>query len=253
MNLLNLAILLFLYMNLWFIVSLIKKRSDLADLAWGLGFVLLAWASLIASNQFNLRGLLITTLVTIWGLRLASHIYRRVSAKPEDARYAQWRIDWGSTFIFRSYLQIFILQGIFLFVISQSFLHINLSLSQPLTYLDLLGLVVWLTGFLFESIADKQLTDFVRNPENKGHLMTKGLWHYSRHPNYFGEVTQWWGIYLLSLSVGGVLTILSPLTITLLILFVSGVPLLEKKYTGRPDWEEYKSKTSVFLPLPPRS
>ena len=109
------------------------------------------------------------------------------------------------------------------------------------------GLIVWIFGFYFESTADKQLSNHIKNPANKGKLMTTGLWKYSRHPNYFGEVTQWWGIFLLSSSL---FTIISPLTITLLILFVSGIPLLEKKYEGRPDWEEYKKKTSIFIPLP---
>lgn len=112
------------------------------------------------------------------------------------------------------------------------------------------GIIIWMIGFYFESTADKQLSEFIKNPENKGKLMTSGLYKYSRHPNYFGEVTQWWGIFLIS---GSLITIISPLTITLLILFVSGVPLLEKKYVGRSDWEEYKKKTSVFIPLPSNS
>jgi steroid 5-alpha reductase family enzyme len=108
-------------------------------------------------------------------------------------------------------------------------------------------------GFLFESIGDKQLSQFIKKPENKGRLMTEGLWKYSRHPNYFGEITQWWGIWIIILSASnGLLGVIGPITISFLILFVSGIPLLEKKYKGREDFEEYKKKTSILLPLPPK-
>jgi steroid 5-alpha reductase family enzyme len=114
--------------------------------------------------------------------------------------------------------------------------------------------IVWILGYIFEVIGDRQLQHFVAQPDNRGKLMTSGLWKYSRHPNYFGELTMWWGIWLISLSVtNGLLTIIAPLTITFLLRFVSGVPLLEKKYAGNPDWEIYRRKTSVLIPLPPRS
>lgn len=125
--------------------------------------------------------------------------------------------------------------------------------ETPIGWLDMVGLVVWGIGFFFEVIGDRQLQLFVARPENRGKLMTSGLWKYSRHPNYFGELTMWWGIWLISVSVvGGVWTILAPITITVLLRYVSGVPLLEKKYTGNPEWEIYRQKTSVLIPLPPR-
>jgi steroid 5-alpha reductase family enzyme len=128
-------------------------------------------------------------------------------------------------------------------------LFINLGTGGPLGFFDLVGFLVWITGFYFESTGDAQLARFVRDPINKGKIMQSGLWKYTRHPNYFGEVTQWWGIFIISLSVPfGIFTIIGPLTITYLILFVSGVPMLEKKYAGRADFEAYKKRTSVFFP-----
>lgn len=242
------GILVFFYMNFWFMFSLIIKRNDIADFAWGLGFVIIAWFTFLKSG-LNLTSTIVTLLVTIWGLRLASHIYKRLKRTTEDKRYLDWRNSWGKYFILRSYFQVYILQGLFLYLISLSIVFVN---SQNVNFglLQIIGIIVWVIGFYFESTADKQLSTFVKNPDNKGKLMTTGLWKYSRHPNYFGEVTQWWGIFILS---DGIFTIISPITITFLILFVSGVPLLEKKYEGRSDWEEYKKKTSVFIPLPSNS
>jgi steroid 5-alpha reductase family enzyme len=248
---LTLALILFLYMNLWFIISLIKKRNDVADVAWGLGFVVMAWTSFFLSDVSLLQGLLVGVLVSIWGLRLASHIYTRNKGKAEDYRYLAWRKEWGKYFYLRSYLQVYLLQGFLLFLIVFPVLMINKSLDPGLGWLDFVGLLVWLVGFYFESVGDAQLARFIKDPANKGKLMQSGLWALTRHPNYFGEVTQWWGIWLIALSVsGGLLSIIGPLTITFLILKVSGIPMLEKKMIEHPDFAEYKRKTSMFIPLP---
>ncbi len=247
-----LAIVLFLYMTFWFIVSVVKKRNDVADIAWGLGFILLSWSGGFMTG-LNWRSLIVNTLVTIWGLRLAWHIYRRNRNKPEDYRYQTCRKEWKN-FYLRSFLQIYLLQGLLLFLIVSPVLLINQSQFIDFRLYDFVGLAVWSIGFYFESVGDKQLRQFISNPANKGKIMDQGLWRYSRHPNYFGEVTQWWGIFIFTLSVPlAFVTIIGPLTITLLILFVSGVPLLEKKYAGRKDFEEYKKRTSIFIPLPPKS
>jgi steroid 5-alpha reductase family enzyme len=248
-----LASLLFLYMSFWFAVSQIKKRNDVADEAWGLGFVLLAWLSYLINGNFNLAALLVNTLVSIWGLRLFWYINKRHKGKPEDARYLAWRKEWGKWFMLRSYLQVYLLQGLMLFLITIPVLIINNSPYGFLNILSLIGFAIWLIGFFFESVGDSQLSKFIKNPVNKGKLMTSGLWKYTRHPNYFGEVTQWWGIWLISFSLSNLwFGIIGPITITVLILFVSGVPLLEKKYKGRADFEEYKKKTSIFVPMPPK-
>lgn len=248
----TIALALFLYMNIWFLVAVLIKRNDVADIAWGLGFVLMSWIAFLWSEH-SARSLLVTVLVTIWGTRLAWHIARRNLSKPEDRRYAVWRQEWKHVYG-RSYLQIFMLQGFFLYVIVLPVLFINASAPVSLTFLmDGGGVLAWLVGFFFESVGDRQLKTFLNNPANKGKIMDQGLWAYSRHPNYFGEVLQWWGIFLIALPVPyGYATIIGPLLITFLILFVSGIPMLEKKYAGRPDYQSYKKKTSVFIPLPPR-
>jgi steroid 5-alpha reductase family enzyme len=239
-------------MNLWFIVSLIKKRNDVADVAWGLGFVVLAWASFITTSSNSLISLITNCLVTIWGLRLAFHIYSRNKGKAEDYRYNKWRQDWGKWFYLRSYFQIYILQGIFLFLISLPVLFIN-NLPSSINIFSFVGFIVWLIGFYFEVVGDYQLSEFIKNPNNKGKLMTSGLWQYTRHPNYFGEVTQWWSIFIIALSVhNGWISIIGPITITFLILKVSGIPMLEKKMEKNPEFLDYKNKTSMFIPLPKR-
>ncbi len=245
----TIAIILFLYMSSWFLLSVLKKRNDLADIAWGLGFFLLSWISFFLGQIQGLRGLLACLLVTIWGLRLAWHIHSRNKNKSEDYRYAKWREDWGQWFYLRSYLQVYMLQGVFLFLIVFPVLLINKSLDTSLNFLDIVALVVWLIGFIFESVGDYQLKRFIKNPNNRGQLMQSGLWRYTRHPNYFGEVVQWWGIWLLALSVtNGLFSIIGPITITILILKVSGIPLLEEKMREKPQFAEYARRTSIFIP-----
>ncbi|MSR76375.1 MAG: DUF1295 domain-containing protein [Candidatus Ryanbacteria bacterium] len=242
---------LFVYMSLWFVISLIKQRNDVADVAWGLGFILVTWVSFVLSNDSGSRGLLAGVLVSIWGLRLAWHIHMRNRGKAEDYRYLAWRKQWGEWFYVRSYLQVYLLQGALLFVISLPVLLINKNAGTELNFLDILGVLVWLTGFFFEVVGDAQLARFIKDPANKGRLMQSGLWAYTRHPNYFGEVTQWWGLWLIALSTPqGWLGIVGPLTITFLILKVSGVPMLEKKMAEHPDFAGYERRVSMFIPLP---
>lgn len=247
----NLILVLFAYMTFWFVVSLIKKRNDVADVAWGLGFILMAWTSFFFSGVSGTKGILVSTLVSIWGLRLAWHIYTRNKGKGEDYRYLAWRKEWGIWFYPRSYLQVYLLQGFLLFLIVFPVLVINKNFNSSLVWFDLIGVLVWLFGFYFEVMGDAQLAKFISNPANKGKLMQSGLWAYTRHPNYFGEVTLWWGIWLIAVYVpNGIFTIIGPLTITFLILKVSGIPMLEKKMEENPEFAEYKRKVSKFIPLP---
>lgn len=249
----TLAIILFGYMTTWFVLSILKKRNDIADIAWGLGFVLLAWVSFAVSESMSSRGILVGVLVTVWGTRLAWHIYQRNRGKTEDYRYAAWRKEWGSSFFVRSFFQVYMLQGVLLYLVVMPVLFINHSRGGSLGLLDLVGCAVWIMGFLFESIGDAQLARFIKDPANKGKLIQSGLWQYTRHPNYFGEVTQWWGIWLIALNVpGGWVSIIGPLTITFLILKVSGIPMLEKKMSEKPEFADYSKRTSMFIPLPPR-
>jgi steroid 5-alpha reductase family enzyme len=242
-----------IYMAVWFIVAQILRRNDIADIAWGAGFILVAITAMIVSEGMVTRSLLVVFLVTLWGIRLAIHIYKRNRGKPEDPRYRKWREEWGRHAVIRTLFQLFFLQGLLIVIISLPVTFIIMYGQDPFGILDALGVCIWLAGFLFEVIGDYQLAQYKRDPAHKGQIMTGGLWTYTRHPNYFGEVVLWWGIYIVALSVTkGWATILGPLTITFLILKVSGIPLLEEKYKENEDFRAYKRRTSAFFPLPPR-
>lgn len=241
------------YMTGWFVASLIKGRNDIADVAWGPGFIVASGAALAAGGVYSWRSLLLGALIVLWGVRLSFHIHARNAGRGEDPRYRQWREAWGKWFVLRSFLQVFMLQGGCLLVVALPVIHASAAPPSPFGLLDLFGLLVWLSGFLFEAVGDAQLLRFMHEPANKGKLMTTGLWRYSRHPNYFGEVTLWWGVWLVACSVPqGGWTVAGPLMITFLLLKVSGIPMLERRYVGRADFEAYKRRTSAFLPLPPQ-
>jgi steroid 5-alpha reductase family enzyme len=148
---------------------------------------------------------------------------------------------------------VFLLQGVFMLLITVPLVIANTYDAGQLGVLDAVGVLVWGVGFFFEALGDYQLTQFLRDPANRGKIMRYGLWKYTRHPNYFGEVTQWWGVFLVVLSVAnGWMGIIGPLTISTLILKISGIPMLERPFEGKPEWEEYKKRTSVFFPMPPK-
>lgn len=248
------ALVLVGYVHLLFVLSLLKKRNDVADVAWGPGFVLLALTSLVTAGAVTSLSVAVSLLVTIWGLRLGLHIYRRNRSKPEDYRYAEWRKRWGRWFVVRSYAQVYLLQGALLYLIAIPVLLINTSPSASWNPLTFSGLALGLAGLILEAISDVQLSRFRRNPANRGKLMTTGLWAYSRHPNYFGEVLHWWGVWAMACAVpGGLASVLSPLLITFLILKISGIPLLEQKMQHHPQFAEYKARVSAFVPLPPKT
>lgn len=238
-------------MSCWFIVSVIIKRNDTADVAWGFGFIAAAITGLIVNHNHSVTAILTIILVSIWGLRLGIHIGLRNLKKSEDQRYKAWKDTWGKWFHLRSYFQIFMLQGLLMFLVVFPVLVIDNYAVKNLNTLLTIGALIWIFGFIFESIGDKQLREFISNPSNKGQIMMRGLWKYTRHPNYFGEITQWWGIGVIALSCRhGWIGLLGPLTITFLILRVSGVPLLEKYYDNNPAYQDYKLRTSVLIPLP---
>lgn len=249
------AFLIGVYMTLLFVCALINKRNDIADIGWGLGFCIVALLSLnfdfYVRGGLDWRSVLVVALVLIWGLRLAIHIFLRNSKKSEDPRYAKWRIEWGKWFYVRSYLQVFLLQGFLLLLISIPVIF-SATYHNPIfpTVLDVIGLTIWIIGFMFEVVGDKQLANFLKNPSNKGQIMNKGLWSLTRHPNYFGEVTMWWGIWLISVAASAPWwSIIGPLTITILITKVSGIPMTEKRYQGNALYDEYKKNVSALIPL----
>jgi steroid 5-alpha reductase family enzyme len=237
-----------LYMTFWFIVSLILKRNDVADFAWGIGFFLVSLVPYILAGP-SIQGV----LIFIWGVRLSTHVLARNRHKAEDPRYTEWREKWGRYQMLGSFLQVFLLQSILLFLIVSPALIIISMKGNSLGTGDVISVIVWIIGFYFESTADAQLKHFIADPENKGKIMDRGLWQYSRHPNYFGEVTMWWGIWIMALAVPyGIIGIIGPIVITVLITQVSGIPLVEKSFIGKPGFDAYKASTSIFFPLPPK-
>jgi len=243
----------FLYMTIIFFIALIKKDNSIVDIAWGIGFILVAFLTFFLERGFISRHILITTLIFIWGSRLAVHILIRKKGKGEDFRYAQWRKDWGKWFVFRSFFQIFMLQAVLLLIVAYPIVLINHSTEEGISFLYVIGVIIWIKGFFYEAVGDYQLLKFKGKEENRGKIMTQGIWKYTRHPNYFGETLIWWGIFLISLSAkNGWTAIISPILITFLLLKVSGIPMLEKKYAGNKEFTEYAKKTSAFIPWFPK-
>lgn len=251
---LNLGVILALMVCLW-LVSLALRDAGIADIFWGLGFAVIAWATFVQAEGFYGRKLLIAVLVSLWGLRLAAHIAARNRGKGEDRRYAAWRARYGSNFWWVSLYRVFLVQGVLLWIISLV-VQAGESSSEParFTWLDGVGALLWMVGFLFEVVADWQLNRFKSEPKNEGKVMDRGLWAYSRHPNYFGESLIWWGFFVMALSnTNNLWTVISPITITLLLLKVSGVTLLENTIVERrPGYREYKKRTSTFVPWFPK-
>lgn len=247
------ALIIFGYFTLFFILGTVRKNNGVVDIGWGIGFVVVAWFMLLLRLPTSLAQLSITLLITLWGVRLFIHILQRNLGKPEDFRYATFRKNWGKWLIPRAFFQIYMLQGVLMYLISLPVILGRPGGESTIPALYGLGQLVFFIGFGFETIGDRQLAKFLRNPANRGKLMTTGLWRYTRHPNYFGEATLWWGIFLIALS-GGVswLAVVSPITITFLLLFVSGVPMLEKSMKNREGYADYARRTSVFVPWFPR-
>ncbi len=243
------------YKTLVFALSVFLKRNDIADVSWGISFILIAIVALLKNEGSNPTLVLLSLLITVWGLRLAIRIALRNRKKNEDSRYREMLAGSRKFFYLKSFLQVFILQGFLAILVSLPIIFVGVyGNNQNLGILVLLGFLIWLLGFFFEVVGDWQLDQFIANPENKGKIMTQGFWKYSRHPNYFGEITMWWGIFVIALSTPNSLgAIIGPLSITFLIVFISGIPLLEEKYTGNKDYETYKQQTSILIPLPPKT
>jgi steroid 5-alpha reductase family enzyme len=236
-----------------FLLAVLLRNNSIVDITWGLGFIMIAAVAYLFSSG-NYIAQLIFIYTIIWGVRLAVHIGLRNWGKGEDFRYAAWRKDWGKTWVVRSFFQIFVVQWVLMQLVSIPIVLGVVGVMRTTPWLMYGGMTIWLTGFFFEAIGDYQLTQFKKKKSNKGKLMTTGLWRLTRHPNYFGEATLWWGIALLAYGVSRSLYVfIAPLVIDFLLLFVSGIPMLERKYRGRADWRAYAKRTSAFFPMPPKS
>ncbi|PLX83286.1 MAG: steroid 5-alpha reductase [Desulfuromonas sp.] len=244
---------LLVFMTAVFVLALCLRDNSIVDVAYGLAFVLASWSAYLFFGEGHPRQVLVLLLVTVWGARLAAHIFLRKRGEGEDFRYRKWRQEWGDSFVWRSYLQIFLLQGGVVLVVALPVLTVIDRSGGPLGPLDLLGVLVWILGFGFEAVGDWQLLRFKGDPVNRGHVIQTGLWRYTRHPNYFGEATLWWGLFLIALGAPwGWAALLSPALIAFLLLKVSGIPMLEAKYEGNPEFEAYRERTNAFFPWFPR-
>lgn len=236
-------------MTLLWIISLPIKNSSIVDIFWGTGFVIIVWTALILTpDADSMRRIILVVMVTIWGLRLSLHVFIRNHGKPEDFRYQVWRKEAGKSWWWRSFFKVFLLQGFLMWIIAAPLVVVHNS-TMPVFWLDYLSIFVWLIGFFFESVGDAQLARFKSNPANKRKVLNTGVWRYTRHPNYFGDATQWWAFFLSSAAAGAWWTIFSPIIMTALLMRVSGVTLLEKTLREeKPGYKEYCETTSEFIP-----
>jgi len=234
------------------VLSVRLRDASIADVCWGSGFALLAWLYCLLSPM-SPRSWLVATLITVWGARLSRYIFGRNHGKGEDPRYQAMRASQGHAFWWRSLFTVFWLQGAILWFVALPVL-VAVRATQPasLTTVDALGVMVFAAGFTFEVVGDYQLARFKADPSNRGRVLDRGLWRYTRHPNYFGDATLWWGVYLIACATpGGWRTILSPALMSFLLVRVSGVALLEKGLMSRPGYREYVTRTPAFFPWVP--
>jgi len=238
--------------TLTWVASVIKRDVSIVDGAWA--FMLLTAATVYATGAepYTGRTTLILTLVLLWALRLSGHIIHRNWGEPEDRRYQDIRRKYEPNFEFKSLGLIFWFQAVLTWIISMP-LWPALTVPVDLGVLDVLAVSVWTVGMIFEGIGDWQLSQFKANPENHGKVMDRGLWHYTRHPNYFGECLIWWGFYIFAVPTGAWWTLAGPLLLTYLLLKFSGVTLMEQTIIERrPAYREYIAHTNAFLPGPPK-
>lgn len=238
---------------LW-LVSLARRDASLVDRFWGLGFVVVATLGAVWGAGRPERRALVAVLVALWGVRLSLHIHLRNRGQGEDPRYRRMRERAGGSFAARSLVTVFLLQAVLLLLIAAPLLAAATGgADRPLGALDLGAALVWLAGFLFEAVADEQLCRFRRRRSSPDEVLDRGLWRYSRHPNYFGEALLWWGLGLFGVAAGSPATLAGPALLTLLLLRVSGVTLLEKQLRQtKPAYADYVARTNAFLPGPRR-
>jgi steroid 5-alpha reductase family enzyme len=236
------------------LVSLAIKNASIVDIVWGLGFVAVAWAVRLTEDGVVARQNLLVVMVSLWGLRLGGYLFWRNHGKGEDYRYRAMRKHWGARFPIVSLLTVFALQGTLMWTVSLGVQLAQGSDSPDLGVLALLGVLLWLVGVFFETVGDAQLARFKKDPANAGQVMNRGLWRFTRHPNYFGDACVWWGIALVAAETGpGRWGLLGAAVMNVLLVRVSGVALLEKSLSKRkPGYEEYVRRTSSFFPLPPK-
>ncbi len=236
-------------------LSVKLRDASIVDIVWGLGFVLIAWVSRIFADGDRVRQTTLVICTTLWGVRLGAYLYWRNHGNGEDFRYQAMRRKHGDRFAVVSLYTVFAFQGVMMWVVS---LPVQLGQMRPSTaglgLLGILGIALWSVGIGFETVGDLQLARFKANPASKGQVMDRGLWAWTRHPNYFGDFCVWWGLFLIAARGGSFvyISIVGPIIMSTLLIRVSGVPMLEKTMSKRrPGYAEYAARTSAFFPRPP--
>ena len=259
--LVNLGLIAGLFGLLW-LVSLTIRDASIVDPAWGTAFVVIAWASFVrhpspAPGAVDLSALVLA-MVTAWGLRLSIYLAWRNLGKGEDFRYVRMRARFGPRFPIVSLFVVFLFQAVLAWVVALPVQVAQATIADAaFRTIDWLlvgsGVLLWAVGLAFETIGDLQLARFKASPANKGRVMDRGLWRYTRHPNYFGDFCAWWGIFLVCAATGAWWTVIGPIVMSILLIRVSGVALLEQTIgERRPGYAEYVRRTSAFFPRPPR-
>ena len=236
------------------LLALAWRDASIVDPVWPLGFVVVAWVTRFVADGNDARQWVLVALVTIWGLRLSGYLAWRKRGAPEDFRYQAMRRHWGAKFPVISLVTVFLLQGVLMWVVSLPVQLGSVRATPDLGVLSALGVAVCLVGFGFETIGDAQLARFKADPASAGRVMDRGLWQYTRHPNYFGDACVWWGIALVAAESGlGAIGFIGAVVMTVLLVRVSGVPMLERSMAKRrPGYTDYVARTSGFIPRPPR-
>jgi steroid 5-alpha reductase family enzyme len=243
-----------LMLSSW-VVSIVRRDASVVDVAWGLGFVLVAWLSFGLADGAEARKVLVLALTTVWGLRLAAYLTWRDAGKEEDFRYQDMRRRYGERFRLVSLVAVFAFQGLGMWTVSLPVQAAQVPDSpSALTMLDFVGVALWGLGMFFETVGDLQLSRFRSEPRNRGKVLDRGLWRYTRHPNYFGDFCVWWGLYALALATGEAWwSVIGPLAMSFVLLRLSGVPVMERHLRRqREGYENYVCRTSAFFPWAPK-
>ncbi len=238
--------------GLTWLVSLAKRDVSIVDSMWSVMIFASAFIYSSSVEPYWDRSSLVLTLVLLWALRLTLYISWRNWGEPEDARYQAIRRKHEPNFALKSLGIIFVFQSFLAWVISMP-LWVALTVPFEYTMFDMLAVTLWMIGMIFESVGDWQLARFKANPDNRGKLMNRGLWRFTRHPNYFGECLIWWGFFLFVIPTGAWWSVVSPVLLTFLLLKFSGVTMLEETIVERrPAYREYIATTNAFIPGPPK-
>lgn len=262
----NLVVVAVLVTVLW-AISVLVHDASIVDIAWGLLFVALVWLQYLRAwllqgpaclpescdgGSAPASALIVPILVTVWGVRLSVYLAWRNLGRGEDFRYVRMRERWGPRFPIVSLVVVFLLQAVLAWVVALP-AQAATGRLDPAAPLAVAGFALFALGLAFETVGDLQLARFKRDPRNAGRVMDRGLWRYTRHPNYFGDCCVWWAMYLIAASIGAYWTIVGPIVMTVLLVRISGAALLERSIGDRrPGYADYVRRTSGFIPRPPR-